>query len=58
MGCHELFKALELNPIVRNGLYWLRYSALQRNNNYNIAVPQFQKAVSLAPNDIWGLGLA
>lgn len=59
-GVMNYSKALELDPYCAKCFIGLGTIALQRNN-YNIAVPQFQKAVSLAPNDDMaslGLGLA
>lgn len=59
-GVTNYTKALELDPYCAKCFIGLGTIALQRNN-YNIAVPQFQKAVSLAPNDDMaslGLGLA
>ncbi|WGL59419.1 tetratricopeptide repeat protein [Pigmentibacter sp. JX0631] len=59
-GVSNYSKALELDPYCAKCFIGLGTIALQRNN-YNIAVPQFQKAVSLAPNDDMaslGLGLA
>ncbi len=59
-GVSNYTKALELDPYCAKCFIGLGTVALQRNN-YNVAVPQFQKAVSLAPNDDMaslGLGLA
>lgn len=59
-GVSNYTKALDLDPYCAKCFIGLGTIALQRNN-YNIAVPQFQKAVSLAPNDDMaslGLGLA
>ncbi|WP_338637398.1 tetratricopeptide repeat protein [Spirobacillus cienkowskii] len=59
-GVANYTKALELDPYCAKCFIGLGTVALQRNN-YNVAVPQFQKAVSLAPNDDMaslGLGLA
>ncbi|MBX9839556.1 MAG: tetratricopeptide repeat protein, partial [Silvanigrellaceae bacterium] len=59
-GVSNYTKALELDPYCAKCFIGLGTVALQRNN-YNVAVPQFQKAISLAPNDDMaslGLGLA
>lgn len=59
-GSLNYTKALELDPYLAKCFIGLGTIALQRNN-YNIAVPQFQKAISLSPNDDMaslGLGLA
>jgi tetratricopeptide (TPR) repeat protein len=59
-GVINYTKALEQDPYCAKCFIGLGTVALQRNN-YNVAVPQFQKAVSLAPNDDMaslGLGLA
>ncbi|NBX17660.1 MAG: hypothetical protein EBR09_09865 [Proteobacteria bacterium] len=53
-------RALELDPYCGKTLIGLGTVALQQHN-YNVAVPQFQKAVGLAPRDDMaslGLGLA
>jgi tetratricopeptide (TPR) repeat protein len=53
-------RALELDPYCGKTLIGLGTVALQQHN-YNVAVPQFQKAVGIAPRDDMaslGLGLA
>lgn len=53
-------RALELDPYCGKSLIGLGTVALQQQN-YNVAVPQFQKAVGLSPRDDMaslGLGLA
>lgn len=53
-------RALELDPYCSKSLVGLGTVALQQHN-YNVAVPQFQKAVGLSPRDDMaslGLGLA
>jgi tetratricopeptide (TPR) repeat protein len=53
-------RALELDPYCAKSLIGLGTVALQQQN-YNVAVPQFQKAVGLSPRDDMaslGLGLA
>lgn len=59
-GLQNFARAFELDPFCAKTLIGLGTVALQAHN-YNIAVPQFQKAVELAPNDdlaSLGLGLA
>ena len=59
-GTANYTRALELDPYCGKSLIGLGTVALQQQN-YNVAVPQFQKAVGLAPRDDMaslGLGLA
>ena len=59
-GLQNYARALELDPYCAKTFIGLGTIALQ-TKSYNVAVPQFQKAVSLAPNDDMaslGLGLA
>ena len=59
-GVANYVRASEMDPYCAKSFIGLGTVALQRND-YNIAVPHFQKAVSLAPNDDMaslGLGLA
>jgi tetratricopeptide (TPR) repeat protein len=59
-GVANYTRASEMDPYCAKSFIGLGTVALQRSD-YHIAVPQFQKAVSLAPNDDMaslGLGLA
>ncbi|MEN9825666.1 MAG: hypothetical protein RI953_1411 [Pseudomonadota bacterium] len=59
-GLANYTRALELDPYCAKSLIGLGTVALQQHN-YNVAVPQFQKAVGLSPRDDMaslGLGLA
>ncbi|NBO37828.1 hypothetical protein EBU99_04515 [bacterium] len=59
-GTANYTRALELDPYCGKSLIGLGTVALQQHN-YNVAVPQFQKAVGLSPRDDMaslGLGLA
>lgn len=59
-GVANYTRAAEMDPYCAKSFIGLGTVALQRND-YNVAVPHFQKAVSLAPNDDMaslGLGLA
>ena len=59
-GIANYTRAAEMDPYCAKSFIGLGTVALQRND-YNIAVPHFQKAVALAPNDDMaslGLGLA
>jgi tetratricopeptide (TPR) repeat protein len=59
-GADNYTRALELDPYCAKSLIGLGTIALQQHN-YNVAVPQFQKAVGLSPRDDMaslGLGLA
>lgn len=59
-GLQNYARSLELDPYCAKTFIGLGTIALQ-TKSYNVAVPQFQKAVSLAPNDDMaslGLGLA
>ncbi|MFZ9519843.1 MAG: tetratricopeptide repeat protein [Silvanigrellaceae bacterium] len=59
-GLANYTRALELDPYCGKSLIGLGTVALQQHN-YNVAVPQFQKAVGLSPRDDMaslGLGLA
>ncbi|MEN9530222.1 MAG: hypothetical protein RI932_2095 [Pseudomonadota bacterium] len=59
-GTANYTRALELDPYCAKSLIGLGTIALQQHN-YNVAVPQFQKAVGLSPRDDMaslGLGLA
>jgi tetratricopeptide (TPR) repeat protein len=57
-GLQNYLRALELDPYCAKSLIGLGTVALQRRD-YNVAVPHFQKAITLAPNDdLASLGLA